>query len=127
MSATRTTALTILVAATWLAAGCGPIEATAVINDAEVALSGARTARAYDHAPYEYTTAELYLEKAREERGYAHYGRAIKYGRKSAQSAREAQARSMQQVRQEPSQPVEVKTPEDPTDGPSDSNSPRGE
>ena len=85
--------------------GCGPIEAMAVINDAEVALAGARAARAFDHSPYEYVTAELYLEKAREERGFAHFGTAVRYGRKAAQSAREAQANAMQNVRDDTTRP----------------------
>jgi hypothetical protein len=102
MKATRSTAVALLIGGLLAsgAAGCGPIEATAVINDAEVALAGARAARGYDHAPYEYTTAELYLEKAREERGYAHFGVAIRYARKAAQSAREAQTQSLQKVRE---------------------------
>lgn len=110
------------------AAGCGPIEATAVINDAEVALSGARAARAYDHSPYEYVTAELYLEKAREERGYAHFGRAIEYGRKAAQSARQAQAQSMQTVRDGSDAPSElVPYDDDSGDATDESMSSRGE
>jgi hypothetical protein len=102
MKATRSTAVALLLGGLMASStvGCGPIEAMAVINDAEVALSGARAARGYDFAPYEYTTAELYLEKAREERGFAHFGVAIRYARKAAQSAREAQTQSLQRVRE---------------------------
>ncbi len=80
--------------------GCGPIESTAVISDASVALAGARTAEGGKFAPYEYTSAELYLEKAREERGYADFEVAIDYARKARDFARQAQAKSLKAVRQ---------------------------
>jgi len=80
--------------------GCGPIESTAVISDASVALSGAKTAEGDKYAPYEYTSAELFLQKAREERGYADYEVAIDYARKSRDFARQAQAKSLKRVRE---------------------------
>ena len=94
----------ILVTALAVAAfgvGCGPIESTAVIADASVALSGARTAEGEKFAPYEFTSAELYLEKAREERGYADFEVAIDYARKARDFARQAQAKSLKAVRQD--------------------------
>ena len=53
--------------------GCGPLTATSVIDDAESALVRARAADADRFAPYEATLADLYLAKAREEQGHAHY------------------------------------------------------
>ena len=53
--------------------GCGPVTATSVIDDAELALVRARAADADRFAPYEATLAELYLTKAREEQGHARY------------------------------------------------------
>jgi hypothetical protein len=83
-----------------LASGCGPIESTAVIADASVALAGAKTAEGEKYAPYEYVSAELYLEKAREERGYADFEIAIDYARKARDFARQAQAKALKAVRQ---------------------------
>jgi len=53
--------------------GCGPVTATSVIDDAELALVRARAADADRFAPYEATLADLYLAKAREEQGHARY------------------------------------------------------
>jgi len=47
--------------------------ATSVINDAEVALARAHAAEGEKYATYETTLADLYLVKAREEQGRAHY------------------------------------------------------
>jgi hypothetical protein len=47
--------------------------ATSVIDDADVALARAHSAEGEKYATYETTLADLYLEKAREEQGRAHY------------------------------------------------------
>jgi len=74
-------------------AGCGPIE---YINQVSVraasALAAAKKAGADRYAPYEYTAAEEYLHKAREEGGYAQYQDAIEYGHKSEELAERARA-----------------------------------
>ncbi len=54
-------------------AACGPIGATSLIADAEVALARAHAADGEKLAPYETTLADLYLVKAREEQGHAKY------------------------------------------------------
>lgn len=100
-----------VVAVVLLGGGCGPIESTAVIGEAEVELAGARAADGETHAPYEYVSAELYLEKAREERGYADYQAAIDYARKAAEMARQARAKAMRQTRKDVAPPP----PEDET------------
>ena len=94
-----------VVAAAFLVGGCGPIESTAVIAEAEVELAGARAAEGETYAPYEYVSAELYLEKAREERGYADYQAAIDYARKSAEMARQARAKAMRKTRKDAAPP----------------------
>ena len=54
-------------------AACGPIGATSLIDDAEVALARAHAADGEKLAPYETTLADLYLIKAREQQGHARY------------------------------------------------------
>lgn len=87
-------------AAAVLLGGCGPIESTAVIGEAEVEIAGARAADAETKATYEFVSAELYLEKAREERGYADYQAAVDYARKAAELAREARAKAQSKMRE---------------------------
>jgi Domain of unknown function (DUF4398) len=77
-----------------LAAGCGPIRATSVIGDAEAAVARARAADGERVAPYETISAELYLEKAREQQGRAQYGAAEELARQSLRFARDAADRA---------------------------------
>lgn len=56
-----------------LTAACGPVMATSVVGDAEVALARAHAAEGDKYALYETTLADLYLAKAREEQGRARY------------------------------------------------------
>jgi hypothetical protein len=74
-------------------AGCGPIE---YINQVGVkaasAVSAAKLAQADRYAPYEYTAAEEYLHKAREEAAYAGYQEAIDFGRKAEELANKGRA-----------------------------------
>jgi hypothetical protein len=74
-------------------AGCGPIE---YINQVSVkaasAVSAAKLAQADRYAPYEYTAAEEYLHKAREEASYSEYQEAIEYGRKAEELANKGRA-----------------------------------
>ncbi len=60
-------------------AGCGPIQSTAALIDADVAVESARAAGAAQTSPYEFDTAQLYLQKAREVSGYAQYETATKF------------------------------------------------
>lgn len=89
MSLAAATALLFSVAV----AGCGPIE---YINQVGVkaasAVSAAKLAQADRYAPYEYTAAEEYLHKAREEASYAEYQEAIEYGRRSEEMANKGRA-----------------------------------
>lgn len=73
--------------------GCGPVEyINQVGSKAASAVSSAKQAQAERYAPYEYTAAEEYLHKAREEAGYAEYQDAIEYGRRSEELANRARA-----------------------------------
>lgn len=72
---------------------CGPVEyINQVGSKAASAVSSAKQAQAERYAPYEYTAAEEYLHKAREEAGYAEYQDAIEYGRRSEELANRARA-----------------------------------
>ena len=60
-------------------AGCGPIQSTAALIDADVAIESARAAGAPQTSPYEFGGAEAYLQKAREVSGRAQYEAATKF------------------------------------------------
>lgn len=82
--------------AVWLCAlagllsGCGPVGATSLINDAEVAVSRAHAADGDRLAIYETTSADLFLVKAREEQGHARYADALELAKKSVDFAEAA-------------------------------------
>jgi len=77
---------------------CGPIEyVNQVTRRASTEVDAARSARADQLAPYEYTLAVEYLHKAREEAAAADYQAANRFGRKSAAAA--AHARELAKAR----------------------------
>ena len=76
-------------------AGCGPTQSTALIMDADVQLESARVADAPKLSPYEYTAAEAYLHKAREEQGYSDFEVSIDFARKAVKFANEARQKAM--------------------------------
>jgi hypothetical protein len=85
--------------ATPTAGGCGPIEyLNQVSSKAATAVVAAKKAQADRYAPYEYTAAEEYLHKAREEAGYAEYQDAIEYGHKAEDLAMRARAIAMSRL-----------------------------
>ena len=82
-----------LVLSVYVAAGtaCGPVQyVSQVTQRASMEVAAAKSANADKLAPYEYTTAELYLHKAREEAGYSDYQAAIRFGKKAELMARKA-------------------------------------
>ncbi len=82
--------------------GCGPVEyINQVGNKAASAVSAAKLASADRYAPYEYTAAEEYLHKAREEAGHAEYQDAIEYGRKAEELANRARAITVERMAKE--------------------------
>lgn len=82
--------------------GCGPVEyINQVGNKAASAVSAAKLASADRYAPYEYTKAEEYLHKAREEAGHAEYEDAIDYGHKAEDLANLARAITVKRMAEE--------------------------
>ena len=78
--------------------GCGPVQTTAHLLDAEVQIEAARTAQADKLAPYEWTLANLYIHKAREEVGYSDFEAAVDFAKKASLNANEARKKAMGEV-----------------------------
>lgn len=76
--------------------GCGPVQSTAYLLDADVQIQAARTAGAERYAPYEWTAANLYLRKAREEVGYSDFQAGVDFAEKASKFANEARTRSLE-------------------------------
>src|SRR5690242_10409136 len=87
--------LLALVAAAGALAGCGPVKSTSHLLDAEVQIQAARTAGAEKLAPYEWTAANLYIRKAREEVSYSDYQAGVDFAEKAARFAAEARTKAM--------------------------------
>lgn len=79
--------------------GCGPLSSTSHLLDADVQLEAARVARAEREAPYEWTLANLYLHKAREEVGYSDYEQGVSYAQKASKYARAAKEAAQKAAR----------------------------
>jgi len=73
-----------------LAGGCGPIHYTSNIIAAETALEEARDGNARRQAAYEFYSAEVYLEKAREEAAEGQYEDAIRFADAATSYAQQA-------------------------------------
>ncbi|GAC1342079.1 MAG: hypothetical protein NVSMB23_14460 [Myxococcales bacterium] len=71
-------------------AACGPVNSTALIDAAAAATARAHAEGGDVSAPYETTSADLYLEKAREQSGHAHYADAAALARASRDFANQA-------------------------------------
>lgn len=81
----------VLVAALALgASACGPVQSTSYLIDTETMLEAARTAQADKLAPYEWTAANLYYAKSKEEVGYSDYEQAVDFGKKAVDFATRA-------------------------------------
>jgi Domain of unknown function (DUF4398) len=86
----RPSAIALMVLPTLLAMGCGPVQSTSYLVDTETMLEAARTAQADKFAPYEWTAANLYLQKSKEEVGFSDYEQAVDYGKKAVDFATRA-------------------------------------
>ena len=73
---------------------CGPVQSTASLIDADVAFEAARAAGAATSAPYEFTSAEAYLHKAREAAGRAQYEASAEFAARATGLAREAREKA---------------------------------
>jgi hypothetical protein len=90
--------------------GCGPIEyINQVGNKAASAVSAAKLASADRYAPYEYTAAEEYLHKAREEAGHSEYQDSIEYGRRAEELANRARAIAVSKLAERPTKSSRLK------------------
>jgi hypothetical protein len=76
-------------------AGCGPIQSTSALIDADVQLEAARAAGAATSAPYEFIAAEAYLHKAREEAGYAQYEASTDFATRAHELAKAARQKAV--------------------------------
>jgi hypothetical protein len=76
-----------------LCLGCGPIMYLKDVSPrAGAALNQAKVDQAEQFAPYEYTKASLYYDKAREDAGRAYYQNAVDWGRRSQDCSTRASA-----------------------------------
>ena len=80
----------VILMATSLMTGCGPIQSTSYLIDTETMLEAARVAQADKLAPYEWTAANLYFAKSKEEVGYSDFEQAVDYGKKAVGFATKA-------------------------------------
>ncbi|MGF1511165.1 MAG: DUF4398 domain-containing protein [Myxococcota bacterium] len=69
---------------------CGPTQSTAVLIDADAALSAARRVDAGRVAPYEVAAAAAYLEKAQEEQSRSDFQDAVRFAERALACARAA-------------------------------------
>lgn len=82
----------VLVVGCLLILGCGPIVYVRDSPRTAAALKQTEADQAPQYAPYEYTKASLYYDKARDEAGHAHYQNAADWARRSQDCSRRASA-----------------------------------
>ncbi len=82
--------LVLAVVALALVAGCGPIQSTASLIDADIEVEAARAAGAPQSSPYEFVGAEAYLHEAREVAGRAQYDASATFAERARDLAKEA-------------------------------------
>lgn len=83
-------AAALLAAFTLSALGCGPVQSTMRVSEAEVALERARVAEADQKSPYEYYSAKFYLHKSKEEWGYSDFEASLDYATEARRAAEAA-------------------------------------
>jgi hypothetical protein len=107
----------VAVALVWVASAvggsaCGPIQSTSYLIDTENMLEAARVAQADKLAPYEWTAAQLYFTKSKEEVGYSDYEQAVDYGKKAVDFATRARDTALKVGRRnEPAEPSTTTPP----------------
>ena len=84
-------------------AACGPVQyISQVTSQASSELAAAKAAGGDKHAPYEYTSAVVYLHKAREEAGYADFQAAVRLGKIAQKMAEKAKEMALASAGQPP-------------------------
>ncbi len=81
-----------------LGSGCvAPIMTMVDLSDAEAEIAAAKTADAVKWAPYEYTSAVLYLHEAKDRMGYSgtYYQTAYEYAQKAAEYAKQGKEKAL--------------------------------
>lgn len=73
-------------------------------------LEAARTAQAEKLSPYEWTSANLYLHKSKEEVGYADFEQAVDYAKKAVEFATRARDSAVKTTRRSEAPPA-INTP----------------
>lgn len=73
-----------------LSLGCGPVQSTARISNAEVEFERARINDAEVYSPYEFYRAKHYLRKAKIEWGYSNFEASREYATEAHRAARAA-------------------------------------
>src|SRR4051794_5924617 len=107
--------------------GCGPVEYINQVSfKAATALAAAKEAQADRYAPYEYTAAEAYLHKAREEAAYAQYQDSIEYGRKAEEQAHKARAIALSHMSARNPEPASSSEPASTSEPSKGSEPPKG-
>lgn len=71
------------------------MQSTAHLLDANTQIAAARTASAEKYAPYEWTSANLYLHQARLLVGYSEYEAAVNFAGKASKFASEAREKAL--------------------------------
>lgn len=97
----------VLVALTAAVSACGPVQSTSYLIDTETMLEAARTAQADKLAPYEWTSAQLYFAKSKEEVGYSDFETAVDYGKKAVEFATKARDTALKVGRRNEALPAE--------------------
>lgn len=108
--------LVLSLVAALLAVGCGPIEyVNQVTRKASSEVAAARSVNAEEWAPYYFTLAVEYLQKAHEEASRADYQAANRFGRKSHSAAIKAREIAVERARkgEKPGPPPELDDKDD--------------
>lgn len=90
------------------AAGCGPIVYVSQTREASDAIDTAREANAEKYAPYWWTRAVQYLEKAREIAAYADFQGANRFSQLATEAATKATEEAQAAAADPAKRPVQV-------------------
>ena len=85
----RRSAVAVVIAActALVAVGCGPVQSTSGISDAQASMERARIHDAAEYSPYEYERAQHFLYKAKHEWGYSNFEAARNYALEARRAA----------------------------------------